>query len=133
MLKPLANKPAFDPIAFRGRTADWRRIVANAPVGMNRVVVEWNVGRGPSCFVYPASRRALGFDLCEDGIDRASDERWADFLEFEFVPQVEATLAGDGLRPQVICTDQRPVQVMRQRRRNLAAAGEAKAGHHAHH
>jgi hypothetical protein len=118
MLKPLANKPEFDPIAFRGRTADWRRIVQNAPIGMKRVVVEWNVTRGPSCFIYPAAKRALGFDLCADGSTRASDERWADFLEYELVPRIVATIAEEGLNPQIICTDQRPIQIMRERRRS---------------
>lgn len=132
MLKPLSNLPTFDPIAFRGKTADWRRILENAPTGMNRVVVEWNVGRGPSCFIYPASKRHLGFDLCADGTNRTSDERWADFLELDFVPKVVKTLSENGLNPQTICTDQRPIQVMRERRRKQNDYGHSRTDH-AHH
>lgn len=129
----LKNSPVFDASDFRGRTADWKKMLDAAPIGQKRVVVEWGVGKGPNCFVYPAPRRALGVHLAQGGTQSGSDERWADFLEFEFVPQIVAMLGEDGLNPQLVCVDQRPIQIMRQRRREQEAFAHARAGDAAHH
>ena len=124
----LKNLPVFDAAAFRGRAADWKKILEAAGVGQKRTVIEWGVGRGPNVFVYPAPRRALGCHLAQGGTQTGSDERWADFLEFEFVPQIVATLKEDGLNPQVICADQRPITIMRERRRAQEAVAHARTG-----
>lgn len=129
----LKDVPIFDAADFRGRTADWKKLLDSAPVGRKRTVIEWGVGRGPNCFVYPAPRRALGVHLAQGGTQTGSDERWADFLEFEFVPQIVAALKEDGLFPQAICVDQRPIQIMRQRRREQEAFARSRAGEAAHH
>jgi|GEM_PF-654830 hypothetical protein len=126
MQKALRNQPTFEPGRFSERVAPWKSL-SGGP-GSNRVVVEWSVGKGPSVFVYPAARRAEGFDLLEGLGAHQSDERWADFLEFEYVPQVVEALKSGGHNPQVICVDLRPVQTMRARRRALEAAAREKAG-----
>lgn len=127
MRKALSQTPSFDPDAFLWRIRDWKALLAGP--GNNRVVVEWCVTNGPKCFVYPAAQRPAGFDICADAPHDTSDERWADWLEFQFVPQVVSTLEGDGFPVQVICADQRPVQIMRQRRRNLEQIAHERTGH----
>jgi len=133
MHKALKDLPVFDPATFRGRTADWKKIVQGAPAGGHRVVIEWGVMRGPNCFVYPATRRGLGINLMANVAHAESDERWADYLEFEYVPQVVKALLDDGMNPQVICVDLRPIQIQRERRRAIEAAARAKSGVAAHH
>ena len=100
---------------------------------MDRVVVEWCVTYGPKVFVYPAVKRILGFDTCEGFGDGTSDERWADLLEFDYVPQVVKALEGAGYRVQTICADQRPIQTMRQRRRDTEKLAASRGAHHGHH
>ena len=100
---------------------------------MDRIVVEWCVTYGPKVFVYPAVKRIIGFDTCEGSGDGTSDERWADLLEFEYVPQVVKALEGAGYRVQTICADQRPIQTMRQRRRDTEKLAASRGAHHGHH
>ena len=126
MHKALTGLPTLDPDSFAWRVRDWRPLMAGP--GNDRVVVEWCVTSGPKVFVYPAARRAAGFDLAEGASRTHSDERWADFLEFTFVPQVVAALQEAGYKPQVVCADQRPVQTMRQRRREIEARSREKTG-----
>ncbi len=128
MHKPLAPLPVFDADAFATKLAQWKPIVGKAVPGMARLVVEWNVIQGPSVFVYPASQRSTGEELITDGAKRTSDERWADFLEQQYVPLVVSAIQSAGLTPQVICTDLRPVQTQRTRLRAIAAAAREKSG-----
>lgn len=130
MHKALTNKPVFDAEKTLWRIREWKALPA--PAGMDRVVVEWCVTYGPKVFLYPAVKRLIGFDLCEGAGDGTSDERWADLLEFEFVPQVVAALEKGGWRVQTICADQRPVQAMRQRRRATEALAAERGAHHHH-
>lgn len=128
MHKPLANLPVFNAADFRTRTAAWKGL-PTAP-GQDRVVIEWSTGTGPRCFAYPAADRARGVNLLEGAVQTQSDERWADFLEYELVPKIVAAVESEGgHRPQVICVDLRPLQVQRARRRTIEAAAKAKSGH----
>ena len=124
MEKPLRNKPTFDADVFHTRTEHWPRGA--------RVLIEWSTMTGPNCYVYPAGERAKGIKLTNDVGAVASDERWADFLEFEFIPPVADALSRDGFRPEVICVDLRPLRVQRARRREIEAAGHAKSGSTGH-
>jgi len=133
MLKALTHLPVLDPAAFQAAASEWKHHLAKAKPGGDRVIVEWGVGRGPSCLVFPVGNRGAGLDLTKDNPHTQSDERWADFLEFEFVPQVEQALKTAGLKYTVICADLRPVQIMRERLRAQQAAANAKTGHTAHH
>ena len=128
MHKTLSDLPVFDADRFTAKTADWKKIVARAKPGGGRILVEWSVGRGPNCFIYPACDRASGISLTQDTPHTQSDERWADFLEDEFLPKVVAALKAEGFAPTVVCADLRPVQVMRARRRALETAARLKTG-----
>jgi hypothetical protein len=128
MHKALSNKPGVEAEKMLWRLRDWKELLLGP--GNDRIVVEWCVTAGPKVFVYPPARRSVGFDLCAGSGDGNSDERWADFLEFEFVPGVEKALAEAGYKPQVICADQRPIQAMRQRRRATEALAAERSGKH---
>jgi hypothetical protein len=123
MLKPLRNTPEFDETSFRKQVQAWKR--AGLQDG-GRVVVEWSTGAGPHCYAFPAGNRASGVLLTDAVQGMAHDERWADFLEFEFVPRVVEALRQEATTPQVICVDLRPLRVQRARRREIEAAARAK-------
>ncbi|MBC8102281.1 MAG: hypothetical protein H7Z41_06815 [Cytophagales bacterium] len=127
MHKALSNLPVLDTAGLRQKTGAWASLLAAGP-GLNRVVVEWSVSKGPNCFVYPAGDRAQGFDATSGVVSTQSDERYADFLEFDFVPQVVATLRSENVPVQVNCVDLRPIQTQRARRRVLEAAAKVKTG-----
>jgi hypothetical protein len=136
MHKALTNLPVLDETAFAAKIEGWKRTIQTAKPGYGKVVVEWNVAKGPTCLVFPMGLRHLAVNLSENanrGQGGQSDERWADFLEFEFVPKVVTALQTAGVAYQVICTDQRPIQVMRQKRRALEHAAAEKSGISAHH
>jgi hypothetical protein len=126
MHKPLQGTPDFNEAAFRNRTGNW--LVAQSTTPNQRVVIEWSTNEGPSVYVYPAGDRASGFNVTQNVKGTSSDERWADFLEFEFIPKVVRALEADGYKPDVICVDLRPRQVQRARRREIEAAAKAKSG-----
>ena len=129
MHKALHNLPVFDRDAFTSTTESWKKALKGAGPGGNRVVVEWSTSRGPSCFVYPAGKRSAGVNLTASVPHTQSDERWADFLEHEFIPPVVAALQDEGFPTiQVNCVDLRPVQTMRARRRVIEAVAEARTG-----
>ncbi len=124
MEKPLKNVPVFDETRFLDRVrASW----TEAERGQ-RVIIEWSTGNGPNCFVYPAGRRAVGILMTEGVLPVTNDERWADFLEFDFVPKIVQTLEREGYRPDIICVDLSPMRTQRARRRAIEAAAKAKSG-----
>jgi hypothetical protein len=127
MHKALHHLPAVNVEALRSKAAAWQPLLTLGP-GLNRVIVEWSVGKGPSCFVYPAADRSQGVSLTAGIVGTQSDERYADYLEYEFVPKVIATLEQAGVPVQVNCVDLRPVQTQRARRRAIEAAAKVKVG-----
>jgi hypothetical protein len=127
MHKALHHLPVVDVEALRNKAASWQSLLTSGP-GLNRVIVEWSVGKGPSCFVYPAADRSQGISLTAGIVGTQSDERYADYLEYEFVPKVVSTLEQAGVPVQVNCVDLRPVQTQRARRRVLEAAAKVKVG-----
>ncbi len=126
MHKPLGALPVFPKESFLARISSWKKLAARP--GEDRVIVEWGVGRGPKVVVYPATDRSLGFDLLVDLSAPENDERWADFLESQYVPEVLAAIESAGGRGQAICADQRPIQTMRQRRREQEKIAHARGG-----
>jgi hypothetical protein len=127
MQKSLKNTPVFDAEALRRQTEGWKS--GGTP---QRVFVEWSTSGGPNVFVYPMGDRARGVRLVEGGEATGNDERWADFLEFEYLPPVIEALERDGFVPDVRCVDLRPLVVQRARRRQIEAAARAKGGGAAH-
>jgi hypothetical protein len=112
--------PPIDGNALRWRVRSWEAFLSVSPTA-NRVIVEWSTGLGPKVFVYPRGNRAVGVHLVETPQVQSSNtgEAWADYLEHDYVPYIAYHLDGTGVRVDVQCADQKPVQIMRQRRRTL--------------
>jgi hypothetical protein len=127
MHKALHDLPNLETKTLLQKAAGWKPLLASGP-GLNRIVVEWSVGRGPNCFAYPAADRSQGINLTSGVTSTQSDERYADFLEFDFVPKVVAALQETGTPVQVNCVDLKPIQTQRTRRRAIEAAGREKLG-----
>jgi hypothetical protein len=113
--------PPIDGNALRWRVRSWETFLTVSPLN-NRVIVEWSTGLGPKVFLYPVGNRAAGVHLVETPQVQASStgEAWADYLEFEYVPYIAYHLDGTGVRVDIQCADQKPVQKMRERRRLIA-------------
>jgi hypothetical protein len=127
MHRPFTPPPPFPKDAFLARISPWKKLQSGP--GADRVVVEWGIGQGPKVIVYPATDRSLGFDLLEGISGAQSDERWADFLEGSYLPEVSAAIESTGVRAQVICADQRPIQTMRERRREQERIARERGAH----
>lgn len=133
MHKALHNLPVFDRAGFSETANGWKTALKGAGPGGNRMIVEWSTSRGPSCFVFPAAKRGTGINLTSSVPHTQSDERWADFLEHEFIPPVVQALKDEGFASvQVNCVDLRPVQAMRARRRTIESVAQARTGDLAH-
>lgn len=128
MLKALKNTPTFDPEALRGPSDAWKSTAGGSGGAPRRVFVEWSTSAGPNVFVYPAGSRAQGVRLVDGGDATGNDERWADYIEFEYLPPVVEALTREGFIPDVRCVDLRPLVVQRARRRQIEAAARAKSG-----
>ncbi len=124
MEKRLQNLPAFDRAAFEKLAGGWKGM-SSGP-GSERCVIEWSINTGARCFVYPAAKRAAGDNILANLGANDTDERYADWLEFDYVPHVVDAAKSLGLNPQVICADLRPIQIQRARRRALASSALAK-------
>lgn len=113
--------PSIDGNALRWRVRSWESFLSVSPL-TNRVIVEWSTGLGPKVYVYPVGKRGAGIHLVETPAVQASGtgEAWADYLEYEYIPYIAYHLDGTGIRVDVQCADQKPVQKMRERRRTLA-------------
>jgi len=127
MLKTLKDLPVFDAKRFINQASGWKDDLQDGP-GANRIVLEWGVQTGPHVRAFPAANRGAGVELVTGIPATTSDERWADFLEYEFVPQIVSALTDAKMNPQIRCVDLRPIQTMRARRRALEAAGRVKTG-----
>jgi hypothetical protein len=130
MHKPFTPPPPFPREAFLARISPWKKLLGQP--GTDRIVVEWGIGQGPKVVVYPATTRALGFNLLEGLTAPANDERWADYLEEHYLPEVAQAIESGGTRAQIICADQRPIQTMRARRREQEKIAHERGAHSVH-
>ncbi len=127
MHKPFTPPPPFPREAFLARISPWKKLQGEP--GSDRIVIEWGLGQGPKVIIYPASARNQGFNLLEGLSAPANDERWADYLETTYLPQVAEAVNLTGTTAQIICADQRPIQTMRQRRREQEKVAHARGAH----
>ena len=83
-------------------------------------------GQGPTVVYYPAGRpQALPrYGSCRSR-RLAIAEVYADWLERKLAPRLAEHAKGQGLDGKVMCVDQQPIQVMRQRRREIERATHA--------
>jgi hypothetical protein len=119
----LLNDPEFDFETFRANVSAWK---AN---GASRTNIEWNTGPGPTVFYYPDETRSLGVVWKAPVSATRYSELYADFLDYKLAPRLAELAQGNGLAPKIRCVDQQPVQVMRQRRREIEQAQHAVGAH----
>ncbi len=123
MERKLHHEPSFDTDALRQKVDAWKA------GGATRVVFEWSTGTGPTVFYYPAGERRLGVKWTVAVETYNYNEIYADFIEHTLLPRLTEIVQARGLAVTGLCVDLQPLQVQRQRRRQIARR-EGAAVHH---
>jgi len=129
MERKLHEEPAFDLETLRNKCDLWKSH------GAARVVIEWSTGTGPTLFYYPAGERRNGVKWTVAVETYNYNEIYADFIEHTLVPRLSEVIQERGLTETVLGVDLQPLQIQRQRRRQIERAqssvtGAAASGHH---
>jgi hypothetical protein len=123
MDRKLHHEPEFDSDALRAKLDAWKQRQAK------EVVVEWSTGTGPTVFVFPAADRTVGFKWTARVETANYNEVYADYIERTLVPRITEIIHSRGLESKVRCVDLQPLQVQRQRRRQIERIEQAAAAH----
>jgi len=125
MERKLHQEPQFDMETLRQKIDAWKTH------GAKCVVIEWSTGTGPNVFYYPAGERRLGVKWTIAVETYNYNEIYADFVEQTLAPKLREVIQSRGLTVTVMCADLQPLQVQRQRRRQIERAQHeyAAAGH----
>ena len=86
---------------------------------VSHVVIEWSTGTGPTVFYYPAGERRHGVKWTVAVETYNYNEIYADFIEHTLIPRLQETTASRQVESTIMCVDLQPLQVQRQRRRQL--------------
>lgn len=123
MERKLHQEPVFDFDTLRRKCDAWKEH------GAGSVVVEWSTGTGPTVFYYPAGERRLGVKWTVAVETYNYNEVYADYIERTLVPRVREIIQSRGLESTALCVDLQPLQVQRQRRRQIERTQTAGAHH----
>ena len=123
MERKLTHEPAFDMDTLRRKCDLWK---SN---GIRSLVLEWSTGTGPTVYYYPAGERRYGVKWTVAVETYNYNELYADYLEHTLMPRLRESVRGIGLEPTVLCVDLQPLQVQRQRRRQIERVQTASAHH----
>ena len=124
MERKLHQEPQFDMETLRLKCDAWKAHSAS------KVVIEWSTGTGPTLFYYPAGERSQGVKWTAAVETYNYNEVYADFVEHKLIPSLREVIHARGLTETVLCVDLQPLQIQRQRRRQIARGEAAGAGHH---
>jgi hypothetical protein len=129
MERKLHEEPQFDMDTLNQKCEAWKAHSAS------KVVLEWSTGTGPNVFYFPAGERGLGVKWTVAVETYNYNEIYADFIEHTLLPRLQDAIQSSGLAATVMCVDLQPLQIQRQRRRQIeraqtAATGEHASGHH---
>ena len=129
MERKLHEEPHFDMETLAGKCRAWKES------GATKVIVEWSTGTGPNVFYFPAGERGQGVKWTIAVETYNYNEMYADFVEHTLIPRLKDAIAENGLGLTVMCVDLQPLQIQRQRRRQIeraqtAATGDHASGHH---
>jgi hypothetical protein len=124
MERKLHDEPQFDMETLRVKCDAWKAH------GASKVVLEWSTGIGPNLFYYPAGERGAGVKWTVAVETYNYNEIYADFIEQTLVPRLREVIHARGLAETVMCVDLQPLQIQRQRRRQIERTQTASAGHH---
>ncbi len=123
MERKLHQEPVFDLEAMRHTLDVWKANHAS------RVIVEWSTGTGPTVFVYPAGERKFGVKWTVAVETTNYNEVYADFIEHTLIPRLRELNRHMDLETTVLCVDLQPLQVQRQRRRQIERSHTGVAAH----
>ena len=124
MERKLHQEPQFDSETLRAKCDAWKTH------GAVKVVLEWSTGTGPTLFYYPAGERKQGVKWTVAVETYNYNEVYADFIEHTLVPRLREIIHARGLAETVMCVDLQPLQIQRQRRRQIERTQAASAGAH---
>ena len=129
MERTLHEEPHFDLETLRLKCQTWKA------QGTSKVILEWSTGTGPNVFYFPAGERGQGVKWTVAVETYNYNEMYADFVEHTLLPRLKDAIGESGLTPTVMCVDLQPLQIQRQRRRQIeraqtAATGDHASGHH---
>lgn len=124
MDRKLHQEPQFDLETLGQKCDAWKAR------GASKVVLEWSTGVGPTLFYFPAGERGQGVKWTVAVETYNYNEVYADFLEYTLLPRLHEAIRERGLAAAALCVDLQPLQIQRQRRRQIERAQTATAGHH---
>jgi hypothetical protein len=124
MERKLHQEPPFDLETLRQKCDAWKA------KGAVNVMIEWSTGTGPTLFYYPAGERGQGVKWTAAVETYNYNEIYADFIEHTLVPRLREVIQARGLTEAVRCVDLQPLQIQRQRRRQIERAQTAAVGAH---
>ncbi len=129
MERKLHEEPYFDMDTLAEKCRTWKTD------GASKVTLEWSSGTGPNVFYFPAGERGQGVKWTIAVETYNYNEMYADFVEHTLIPRLKAAIGENGLGLTVMCVDLQPLQIQRQRRRQIeraqtAATGDHASGHH---
>ncbi len=124
MERTLHQEPQFDMETLRQKCDAWKAH------GASKVVMEWSTGTGPTVFYYPAGQRKQGVKWTVAVETYNYNEVYADFIEHTLIPRLREVIHARGLTETALNVDLQPLQIQRQRRRQIERAQTATAGHH---
>ena len=124
MERKLTQEPQFDVETLRAKCDAWKTH------GATKVVIEWSTGTGPTLFYYPQGERKQGVKWTVAVETYNYNEVYADFIEHTLIPRLREIIHARGLAETVLSVDLQPLQIQRQRRRQIERAQHATAGGH---
>ena len=124
MERKLHEEPQFDLDTLREKCTAWKAH------GASKVVLEWSTGTGPNVFYYPAGERSQGVKWTVAVETYNYNEVYADFVEHTLIPRLKDAIQEIGLPLTVMCVDLQPLQIQRQRRRQIERSQTAAIGSH---
>jgi hypothetical protein len=123
MERKLHYEPAFDLDTLRQKIDVWKQN------GVSQLIIEWSTGTGPTVFYYPDGQRRHGVKWTVAVETYNYNELYADFIDYKLIPRLTETSASRQIGSSVRCVDLQPLQVQRQRRRQLERLQMASARH----
>lgn len=127
MERKLHHEPNFDTDSLRQKVDVWKG------GGAKRIVFEWSTGTGPTVFYYPAGERKIGVKWTVAVETYNYNEVYADFIEETLLPRLGEVVQSRGLDVTALNVDLQPLQVQRQRRRQIERQIEKTHAGAAHH
>jgi len=124
MERKLHQEPQFDLETLRQKCDAWKSHQAG------KVVIEWSTGTGPNLFYYPAGQRGEGVKWTVPVETYNYNELYADFIEQKLIPHLREVIQARGLTESSLCVDLQPLQIQRQRRRQIERAQTSVSSHH---